>query len=181
MQADFTQNHFELFGLPVGFDVDRETLSLRYRDLQRAVHPDRFANASAQERRLAVQRAAQINEAFQTLKEPLARARYLLELNGKPLDESDTAMDPGFLMEQMELRERIEGIRSAGDPFQALTDVRGQLEQGERFLVTELGTFFAEASDHALEQAHQAVRKLQFFQKLLDDVADLEEDLVHQG
>ena len=181
MDADFTQNHFELFGLPVGFDVDRDTLSLRYRDLQRAAHPDRFANASDHERRLSVQRAAQINEAFQTLKQPLARARYLLELNGRPLDESDTAMDSSFLMEQMELRERIEGIRSAGDPFQALSDVRGELEERERFLVTELGTFFAEGGDHALDQARQAVRKLQFFQKLLDEVSDLEEDLVHEG
>jgi molecular chaperone HscB len=181
MQADFSQNHFELFGLPVGFDVDRETLSLRYRDLQRAVHPDRFANASEHERRLSVQRAAQINEAFRTLKQPLARARYLLELKGRPLDETDTAMDPSFLMEQMELRERIEAIRSAADPFQALAVVRTQLEEGERFLVTELGTFFADGGEHALEQARQAVRKLQFFQKLLEEVAELEEDLVHQG
>jgi len=181
MQADFTQNHFELFGLPVDFDVDREALSLRYRDLQRAAHPDRFANASDQERRLSVQRAAQINEAFQTLKQPLSRARYLLDLKGKPLDESDTAMDSAFLMEQMELRERIEGVRAAADPFQTLSEVRGELEERERFLVTELGTFFHEGSDHSLDQARQAVRKLQFFQKLLDEVADLEEDLVHEG
>lgn len=181
MPTDLSQNHFELFGIPVGFDVDADTLALRYRDLQRAVHPDRFANASDHERRLSVQRAAQINEAFRTLKQPLARARYLLELKGKPLDETDTAMDPSFLMEQMELRERIEGIRSAADPFQALTEVRSQLEQGERFLVTELGTFFAEGSDNSLEQARQAVRKLQFFQKLLDEIAELEEDLVHDA
>ncbi|HKJ76321.1 MAG TPA: Fe-S protein assembly co-chaperone HscB, partial [Gammaproteobacteria bacterium] len=76
MQADFSQNYFELFGLPEGFEVDSETLSLRYRDLQRALHPDRFAGASDRERRLSVQQTARVNEAYRTLKDPLARARY---------------------------------------------------------------------------------------------------------
>ena len=70
-----TQNHFELFGFPLVFDIDQTQLAERYRELQRSLHPDRFANASEQERRVSVQKAAQVNEAFQTLKAPLARAR----------------------------------------------------------------------------------------------------------
>ena len=61
-----TQNHFELFGLPVAFDVDVHQLAERYRQLQRASHPDRYANASDRERRLSIQHAAQVNDAFQT-------------------------------------------------------------------------------------------------------------------
>ena len=103
-----TQNFFELFGLPVSFEVDIQQLSERYRDLQRAVHPDKFANASDRERRLAVEKAAQINEAFQTLKSPMNRARYMLEIRGVDFDnERDTHLDPMFLMEQMELREAL--------------------------------------------------------------------------
>ena len=80
MQADLSKDYFELFGLPVAFDIDSNDLAVRYRQLQRQFHPDRFASAPAAERRLSVQMTAQINAAFQTLKDPVARARYLLGL-----------------------------------------------------------------------------------------------------
>ena len=105
---ELTQNHFELFGLPVAFDVDAQQLAERYRELQRILHPDRYANASDRERRLSIQHAAQVNEAFQTLKSSLRRARYLLQLKGVEFDdEKETHLDPAFLMEQMELREAL--------------------------------------------------------------------------
>ena len=75
-----------------------------YRELQRVVHPDRYANATDQERRLSMQGATRVNEAFQVLKDPIARARYLLLLNGIDLDaEKDNTTDAAFLMEQLEL------------------------------------------------------------------------------
>jgi len=84
---DSGRNHFELFGLPVAFEVDMTRLAETYRELQRALHPDRFANASDRERRLSVQQAARVNEAYQILRSPLRRARYLLELRGVEFDE----------------------------------------------------------------------------------------------
>lgn len=179
MQAELTRNYFELFGLPVSFEVDSETLSLRYRDLQRAVHPDRFANASDQERRLSVQQAALINEAFRTLKSPLARGRYLLGLHGIEIDDTDTTMDAAFLMEQMELREQIGAVSSADDPFTALEKSRDNIESRERALVEGLKNEFDEATPKSLELARDNVRKLQFMQRLLAELADLEEELVH--
>src|SRR5512141_1081809 len=105
------KNHFELFELPVTFDIDTDELAVRYRELQRRVHPDKYANASDQERRLSMQMTTMINEAFQTLKDPVWRGRYLLSLRGISLDdEIDTAMDPAFLTEQMELREELEEV-----------------------------------------------------------------------
>jgi molecular chaperone HscB len=181
MSVDLTRNHFELFGLPVSFDVDGETLALRYRDLQRALHPDRFASASDQERRLSVQQAAQVNEGFQTLKAPLARARYLLELRGLPVDDRDTSMDPAFLMEQMELREALAEVRDAEDRFLALERVRDNIEMRERLLIEALRSHFADDEPGSLEKARQDVRKLQFMQRLLDEAAELEETLVHES
>ena len=103
------KNHFELFGLPVTFDVDVDDLASRYREMQRSVHPDRFANASDQDRRLSLQMTALINEAFQTLRDPVRRGRYLLNLRGVDLgDETDTSMNPAFLMEEMELRQQLD-------------------------------------------------------------------------
>ena len=99
-----TQTHFELFELPVSFEVDLSDLSQRYRELQRVVHPDKFVNASDRERLLSVEKAAAINEAYQILKSPQRRARYMLELQGILFDdEKDMALDPAFLMEQIEL------------------------------------------------------------------------------
>lgn len=175
------KNHFELFGLPVSFEVDQELLALRYRELQRAVHPDRFANASEQEKRLSVQQAAQINEAFQVLKSSLSRARYLLELNGMPLDDSDTRMDPLFLMEQIELREALGEVRGKADPFDALNRVRDDIEGRERELIESLQPAFADGGSEALEGARETVRKMQFMQRLLSEVDELEENLVHES
>lgn len=181
MQPALGKNHFELFNLPASFEVEQETLALRYRELQRAVHPDRFANASEQEKRLSVQQAAQINEAFQVLKSPLPRARYLLEINGLPLDDTDTQMDPGFLMEQMELREELAGVRSADDPFTALNRVRDTIESMERQIIETLQQSFAEGTQDAFQRARELVRKMQFMQRLLGEVDELEETLVHES
>lgn len=177
MQLPAGNNYFELFDLPVSFEVDQETLSLRYRDLQRAVHPDRFANASEQEKRLSMQQAALVNEAFQALKSPLPRARYLLELNGITLDANDTQMDPAFLMEQMELRESLAEVRGKDDPFAELNRLRERIESRERELVEALQRLFNDGND--LEQGKDLVRRMQFMQRLLAEVDELEEELVH--
>ncbi len=181
MQPALGKNHFELFELPASFEVEQETLALRYRELQRAVHPDRFANASDQEKRLSVQQAAQINEAFQVLKSPLSRGRYLLELNGLALDDTNTQMAPGFLMEQMELREALAEVRGKDDPFAALNRVRDDIESRERELNESLRQSFADGSREALENAREMVRKMQFMQRLLSEVDELEETLVHES
>lgn len=172
------QNYFELFGLAPGFELDLDNIAARYRDLQRAVHPDKFANASDQERLLSVQQAAQINEAYQTLKSPLSRARYLLELNGITLDDNDTAMDPMFLMEQMELRESLAGVRGKPDPFAALMSLRDTIEGKEKGFISSLAEAFANGEQTALEGARDTVRKLQFMEKLLSELEELEEELV---
>jgi molecular chaperone HscB len=172
------QNYFELFGLEPGFDIDPQYLAERYRELQRQVHPDRFASASDQERLLSVQQAAQVNEAYQTLKSPLPRARYLLELLGVSLNDRDTTMDPLFLMEQIELREALAAVRGKSDPFSALMALRDTIEAKERAFIASLGTAFASGDASALEGARVTVRKMQFMARLNSEVEELEEELV---
>ncbi|MEK6214396.1 MAG: Fe-S protein assembly co-chaperone HscB, partial [Vibrio fluvialis] len=88
-------NYFELFGLPTQFDLDGSLLSSQFRELQKRFHPDNFATASERDRLLAVQKAAQINDAHQILKSPINRAEYLLSLNGVELrGEQQTLQDP---------------------------------------------------------------------------------------
>ncbi len=181
MQTDTAKDYFELFGLPVGFELDSELLALRYRELQQAVHPDRFAGGTDLERRLAVQQASRVNEGYRILRSPLARARYLLELWGVGLDDTNTISDPGFLMAQMELREALAEVRGSRDPFVALAAVRDDIERRDRILADELRSAFDDGSPEALARARACVLKMQFMHKLLDEVAILEEDLVHEG
>jgi len=174
-----TQNHFELFGLPVAFDVDAHQLAERYRELQRASHPDRYANASDRERRLSVQHAAQVNEAFQTLKSSLRRARYLLQLKGIEFDdEKETHLDPAFLMEQMELREALAEVKTKTDPLTSLTDIMADIKARQQAMEGQLRQLFAEDNDETRQQAKQLVQKMQFLVRLQQEAEELEEELV---
>ena len=176
MSTTLTQNHFELFSLPEHYELDRSDLDARYRDLQRTVHPDRFASASDQERRLSVQRAAQINEAFSTLKDSLKRGQYLLELRGHAIEnEQQTHQDPEFLMQQIALREQLAEVRAQDDPMQVLDKLSGEIRNQYRDLEAGLGQALDNSAD--LEQAFVLAQRMQFFSRLNNEVHELEADL----
>jgi molecular chaperone HscB len=172
---DFSKSYFELFGLPERFELDTELLAERYRELQRVVHPDRYANASDQERRLAVQGASLVNEALQTLRDPLARGRYLVARRGLLLDAGqETTTDSVFLMEQMALREALAEARDQPDPYRVISDIMGRLRQQREALIEALGRHLSHADDGHLEQAREDLRKLQFLEKLRHAAEELE-------
>jgi len=175
--ADLTSSYFSLFNLPVSFDIDRKTLAEHYRTLQRTVHPDRFASAAEPERRLSVQMAARINEGFQILKDPLARGRYLLELSGVELNDMDTTFDGDFLMEQMELRERLGAVKECDDPHQQLKNISSDIHVRVKEITDKLAVLFVKNSDASLKQARDLTRKMQFFRKLESEADALDEDL----
>jgi molecular chaperone HscB len=176
MSTDLSKNYFELFGLPVSFELDGAALSEKYRELQKTVHPDKFANASDRDRRLAVQQAARINEAFHTLKSPLKRARYILELRGVVFDDQHaTSFEPDFLMEQMELRETLGGIRQQPDAMSSLGVLMQQVESKIRDMTGQLTSLIAQDD---LDQARSQIHKLQFMEKLLSECEAMEEELV---
>ena len=113
---------FELFGLPERFEIDPGALDAKWKQLQGAAHPDRFATETAAAQRVAMQWAVRINEAYRRLKNPLARAAYLCSLHGVDLEaESNTAMPPAFLMQQMEWRDALSEAGTL-DAVEALAD-----------------------------------------------------------
>ena len=176
MPPILTQNHFELFSLPQRYVLERAQLDARYRDMQRSVHPDRYASASDQERRISMQQTTKINEAYEVLKDPLKRGRYLLELRGHAIeDQQSSHQDPAFLMRQMELRENLAEIREQDDPLQALN----RLAQEIRSQYGALESALAQAldDDAEFEQAVTLVLRMQFFKRLQEEVQELEADL----
>ncbi|MCG5493019.1 MULTISPECIES: Fe-S protein assembly co-chaperone HscB [Ectothiorhodospira] len=178
MDLDFSRNYFELFGLPQRFRVDQQALMSAYRELQSALHPDRFAHSDDQARRLAVQGASHVNEAYATLKDDGLRARYLLGLKGAGVDvEKESAHDPQFLLEQMELREALEEVDQAADPLAALDALSSDIETRYTQMLDAFEAAF-EAND--LEAARQEVLKLRFFDRLREEVARISERLEDQ-
>ncbi len=172
---DITRNYFEFLGLPVGFEVDQSQLSERYRSLQQQLHPDRHSHQSDREQRLAVQYTTYLNEALATLKSPLKRAQYLLSLQGiDTLSDSRNQLDPMFLMEQMELRERVAEAPDHDDPEAEMESLERQVEQSLKQLQADFAKAWAEGS---LELAEQVVRKMQFMVKLQSEVEALEDKL----
>lgn len=176
--VDFSKNYFELFGMPVGFRVDKAALSERYRELQKLVHPDRFASGSEAEQRLSLQQTTQLNEAHATLKDPVRRAIYLLRLNGVDMDlEKETTHDTAFLMEQLELREQLAEARDQDDPFAVLDELMGRVDGMIKSLVAQLTVQFEAATAEQLDAARESVRKMQFLNKLHAEAQAMEEAL----
>jgi len=179
MSDVLSQNYFSLFDLPVSFSIDLNELESRYRDLQRTLHPDRYASASDQERRISVQQTAHLNEAFHTLRDIPRRARYLLELKGIDFDdEKDTHFDGAFLMQQMELREELEAIAQADDPLEKISQFLAELEQYRQAMYTELKSLFADETPENLQAAKQSVQKIRFLNRLQQEAEEQEEDLL---
>lgn len=165
---DFQQNHFQLFGLAQSYQIDKAQLEQQYRALQTQVHPDKSAHLPDTEQRLAMQRATQVNEAYQTLRSPLRRARYLLSLYGVDTQEdSNTAMPMDFLMAQMEWREAVAEAEQEKDAA-ALDRLEAQIKKETRELEAQLAVKIDAEQDYAF--AAGTVRKLRFMEKLAEEI-----------
>lgn len=163
---DPRQDYFSIFGLEPSCEIDLADLAVRYRQLQQAVHPDRFMRECERSQRLAQQQAAQVNAAYNTLKSPLTRAQYLLELAGQQRAPEITLHDPAFLFQQMELRERLD--ESARD-VQALDGLLGDVKKSIQDYEKSFSISWAESD---WPQAQVMVDKLQFATKLAHEIDD---------
>jgi molecular chaperone HscB len=162
------QSHFDLFGLPPAFSLEKDRLEAAYREIQSRVHPDRFASAGDAERRASLQWTTRVNEAFQVLRNPVARAKHLLELHGVDVGfETNTAMPAEFLMQQMELREALEEAKERKS-FDALERLKGDLRNDKAVLEKQIARAIDAKQDYA--GAAGLVRKLMFLDKLDEEI-----------
>lgn len=166
---DPRQDHFALFGLPAQFALDEAQLEQAYRRVQAQVHPDRFAAAGATERRIAMQWATRANEAFRTLRSPVARAAYLCERHGTPIEaESNTAMPAEFLHHQMQWREELDDARLAGGD-KAARALANEVETRREQVLARVAQAIDERHDYAAAAA--GVRELHFIDRFRDELA----------
>jgi len=165
MTLKLDSDDFELFAIDRRFGQSRPVLDARWRSLQAEVHPDRFAAQGGAAKRVAMQWAMRVNEAYERLKDPLKRAAYLCELNGAPISaEENTAMPSGFLVQQLEWRESLEEA-ATHEQLRTLAEEVGSrreaaLERLERLLDV----------DRDYPAAAQEVRVLMFIERFAHDV-----------
>jgi molecular chaperone HscB len=171
-------NYFELFNIPISFDVDLLLLPKTYQQLQRLTHPDKFASGSEQDKLVAIQKNAQVNDAYSVLKSPLSRAEYLLSLRGIDLKhEQQTIKDTAFLMQQMEWREELAELTERTDPLVALESLEDEINQTIKSDLTKLRDLLASDDTMAEQNAANIIRQLKFSYKMLSEIA-LKEDVL---
>lgn len=161
-------DHFQLFGLTQSFNLDMDALERAYRDIQSRVHPDRHAHAGDAERRASMQWATRVNEGYRTLRNPVTRAKHLLELHGVDVAfETNTAMPADFLMQQMELRESLEAATQARDAA-ALERLGAEITRSRVALNAQIAESIDVRRDYP--GAAGLVRKLMFLDKLESEI-----------
>lgn len=163
-----SQNFFTLLKLPEAFVIDLEKLDQNYQSIQKEIHPDRFASFDDETKLESIKKTAQVNDAYQTLKSPIRRAEYLLQLHGVNIhDEKYTAVPQDFLMQQMEWREELETHKQNK---LALEKLAADIQKNKNELMNQLPDFF-DHKDH-LNDAIQITRELNFIEKIEQHIND---------
>ncbi|MFM2419939.1 MAG: hypothetical protein RL385_4662 [Pseudomonadota bacterium] len=169
---------FDVLQVPARFSLDVADLEARYRELQRALHPDRFVHAQASERRESLSRAMAVNEAYRVMTDDLRRAELLLTRAGRRASTTDP-VEPELLMEIMELREELAEARAARN-MGAARRLSADVAERERKLHSVLVAAFdgSAAVDPALlEQAQRALGRMRYYRRFQDEVATLEDEV----
>lgn len=179
MAIDVELNYFEILGVDQKFTQDNHILNRRLAELQAQVHPDKFVQATFQEKQLAMQYSVKINEAYGVLKDPFKRALHLLELNGIELSEGiNIKMSSEFLMSQMAFREKLDLAKMSSNPQlrtkEVVFDIQSELRQKFR----ELPVLLDNVTESSISQAILKVREMQFFIRLEEKAKTLLEEPV---
>ncbi len=175
---------FAVLGLQRRLVIDRADLEERYHTASRVVHPDRHQAAAERNRELSLVASAAVNRAYRTLRDPIARGRYWLELHGAPLGERNNQVPPALAALVFETQEQLETLRDGGGGAErrAVDGVRAELEARVGGLVAELEDRYAawDAADPAapavLEELKRRLSEIAYLSTLKEDVEEALEE-----
>lgn len=178
LDPDLSVNYFQLLGLKDGYTISLSELEKAYLKLQRKIHPDQFTN-NTNGQLVAVQYSSFINKAYETLRSPLLRAQYLLDLYGITADiETATTNDHDFLMEQIDLRETLEEIKETENPHQGLKNLMQDINDKIDDLQNQFNILWKKRENGSLVAAIPVLQKMYFFHKLMKEARAEEERLL---
>jgi molecular chaperone HscB len=181
-------NPFETLGLAPTFALTTAELEQRQRELNRTLHPDRHSQKSSGERRLALSRAMDVNQAFRALRDPTSRAEALFELLGLDSLAERTATDPVLLGEMLEQRELLDDVRRNKDA-ERLRALKLSMQERERDLVTALARAFdpllptdepiakTTSDDPRVMHTQALLTELRYVRRFTEEVAAIEDEL----
>ncbi|MBF0462206.1 MAG: Fe-S protein assembly co-chaperone HscB [Magnetococcales bacterium] len=181
---DQKQDFFQLFGLPPAFPVESLPLEQTYQSLQKQFHPDRFATRSATERRFSLEQVTRLNQAYQTLRDPLTRSEYLLERLGfvSTGPGQQEAQDPEFLLEVMEQREALAAVPLTSVGMTQLGRLRAQAEAQIAGEHAALARLFAECATSAEPDRWREIartnHRLRYHRRFLEALDQAEEHVL---
>jgi molecular chaperone HscB len=177
---------FSTLGIEPCFDLDLAQLEQRHRELSRALHPDRYVGRPSTERRQALGRAIEVNEAWRVLKDPVRRAEAVLTAAGVRHGElAEPQPDPELLMDVLEQREELSGLRAKRDEA-GIRKVVQRMKERELGLVSELSASLAEltraeltaaAREELRERTLRKLGELRYSRRFLEEAAAIEDEL----
>ena len=161
-------NAFQIFNMPVSFKIDEAELGQKYFQIQKMVHPDRFASASEAEKRNAQQWSTRLNDAYSVLKDPIQRAKLVCALLGSPVDEeSSGSINEEFLMDQLIRREEISTAKEANDETR-LKKLKEEISGEKEDLLKKVEHSLDEDKDP--KTASENIKIIMFLARQLEDL-----------
>jgi len=171
---------FAVLGLPRRFGIDLKDAEARHLELSKALHPDRYASSGAAERRMALSRAVEVNEAWRALRDPIKRAEAFLKLSGLENEIGETREPKptgAFLMEVMEARERLDDAKASRDASAVATvvnEAKAQFRETEAELARALDS--ADSID-LLRATIPVLGRLRYAARFLEEARNAEDDV----
>ncbi len=168
---------FKTLGIEPAFDIDVRAVEARHRELSRALHPDRFTQAPAAERRMALSRAIEVNEAWRAIRDPIKRAEALFRHIGVPAGETaEPNPSTDLLMEMMEAREELSDAGRAKN-MEAVHNLSLKMQLREKETLARLTAGFQKANEDVSEARKllHLLGELRYLKRFLDEVAAIEE------
>ncbi len=168
---------FATLGIERTFEIDLAAVEKTHRELSRALHPDRHAAGGASERRYALSKAVEVNEAWRIVRDPIRRAEALFTLAGVEIGETREPKPSGdFLMDMMDQREALAETRESGD-LRAAHRLAAQVEANARRTEGELARGFREYAETGEKLVTLVPRlgELRFYRRFLDEVSEIED------
>jgi molecular chaperone HscB len=175
---------FDTLGIAPQFDVDLTAVEKRYRELARVLHPDRHLTSSPGERRMALGKAVEVNEAWRLVRDPIRRAEAILRRHGVKIEEGkEPKAEPAFLMEMMEQREALSEARGANDAAR-VERLAGEIREREKEITARVAAAFAAIrasrdtaglGDASLGKVGALLGELRYYRRFLDEVSAIED------
>lgn len=170
---------FDIFGIPLGFDVPADSMQRRLVQASRLVHPDFHAQSDAEQRALAELNSARLNAAHELLTDDVARADWLVRFLAGPDENAEREMPRAFLLEVLEWNETLEGARADSDTpatRSALAALAAELESRRSAALVNVAKLLTPLPARAapvLRSVRQELNALRYLERALAEIAAL--------